>query len=229
MNMKTISNIYFSLLLIAACSLSCNKSNFNYPAGTVGISKIIYFPSVTIIGNRIVTTTQGADFTDSGATAILNGKPVAYTTDPTISSTTAPGVYTVTYTAANAQGFSASDWRYVVVVPTSALSDPLVPTNDFSGTYLRAATGVTSTWTKISTGVYQVENPGGASVGVGMISVVVNFSGTTISMPSQDDPDFGGTISATNATYVPSPPPASYSWVFNASGYGTSVRTFVEQ
>jgi hypothetical protein len=228
MNMKTKPYIVLFAMLATIGSMSCNKQTVVDNATNVGISKIVYFPSVTIKGDRVVAFTQGTTFTDPGVNATLNGKPATVVTSPTISSSTTAGVYTVTYTATNPEGYTASDWRYVVVVPTSAVNDPVVAANDFSGTYLRAATGITSTWTKVSTGVYQVENPGGASVGVGKIAVVTNLSGNNISMPAQNDPDFGGQVSTSGAVYSTTPPP-SYHWVFNAGGYGTGVRTFVKQ
>lgn len=217
----------FIVLLFVAGMFSCKKDNFNYPKDTVAGSKIIYFPTIAIKEDKFVAITQGAGYADSGAVAILNGAPVTYTTSMTIDANTAPGVYRINYTAANAEGYTASDARVVVVVPTAVASDPVIAANDFSGTYLRALTGVTSTWTKIANGVYTVENPGGSS-GVGLRVIVTNYSGTSIDMPSQDSPDFGGTVSSTDATYSTTPP-ATYSWVFNASGYGTSTRTFVKQ
>lgn len=223
-----LKSIILSLLVIVAMS-ACKKSDdFNYPAGTVGISKIIYYPIIKIKGDKIIPVTQGSAFTDPGATAVLNGATISYTTSKTIDATTTPGVYTVYYTAQNPQGYSASDWRIIIVAPASVASDPVASTNDFSGTYLRAATGVTSTWTKIATGVYTVENAGGAVSGVGNLTIVVNYAGNTISMPSQDDPYYGGTVSTTGAVYTVGSP-SQYSWVFNAPGYGTSKRTFVKQ
>jgi hypothetical protein len=220
---------FLSVAVLVACSfLSCNKHNFNYPPGTVGSSKIVYLPVIAIKGTRYTVTQQGQNFVDSGVTATVNNLPVKFTTDPVISASTAPGIYFVTYTAVNPLGFAATDWRTVVVVPTGVASDPVVSANDFSGTYLRAATGVTSTWTKIATGVYLVENPGGASSGVGKLSIATNYSGYTISIPTQTDLDYGGTINSGSESYSPGPP-ATYSWKFFASGYGTGLRTFVKQ
>jgi hypothetical protein len=221
-----------ALLLVAVITLaSCNKSNFNSPAGTVGISKIVYFPLIQIKGDRFLTLTQGGSFTDPGASATLNGDTTSFTVSGSPGSVdpNTPGVYTLTYTAKNQQGFTATDWRMVVVVPTSVGSDPIASTNDFSGTYLRAATGVTSTWTKIATGVYMVENAGGASSGKGNLVIAVNFSGNTISIPAQADPYYGGTVSSSSETYNASATPVTYSWVFHAPNYGTSLRTFTKQ
>jgi hypothetical protein len=129
----------------------------------------------------------------------------------------------VVYTATNPQGFSATDWRTVVVIGND------VAANDFSGTYLRAATGVTSTWTKTASGVYTVENPGGAGVGAGLQVIVVNYTGIQISIPQQESADFGGLVSSEDETYTLTPPPPQYSWIFHATNYGTSLRTFIKQ
>ncbi|MDR3712928.1 MAG: hypothetical protein P4L51_08955 [Puia sp.] len=220
--------IFGSLFFLLSLS-SCIKDNFNYPQGTVAGYKIIYFPSIAINGSKFQVVIQGTSPTDSGATAVLDGAPVQYTTSMTITNQTSAGIYNVVYTAANPQGYTASDFRVVVVVPASVAADPVVGANDFSGTYLRAATGVTSTWTKIGPGVYTVQNPGGAAGAEGLYAILTNYSGNDIEIPSQSSLYFNGTISTSGAVYKPTPAPASYSWVFNAPNYGTSVRKFVEQ
>jgi Domain of unknown function (DUF5011) len=214
--------IILVLGIATLANASCNKgSDFNYPAGTVGISKIIYFPAVSIIGNRLIIIAQGSAYTDPGVTSTLAGANVTPTITGTVDPTT-PGVYVINYSASNPQGYSASDWRTVVVIGSD------VAANDFSGTYLRAATGVTSTWTKDSTGVYTVENPGGASVGAGETVIAVNYTGSMISIPQQISPDFGE-VSSSSETYSATASPVSYSWIFHAGGYGTGLRTFTKQ
>ncbi len=219
MNKKLSVHIFliFSCLIL----FSCKKDNFNYPPGMVGISKIIFFPSVTIVGDRLLILQQGAPFTDS-VISTLNGQPVPFTTNVTVS-TANPGVYNVVYTASNPQGFTATDWRTIVVIGSD------VAANDFSGTYLRAATGVTSTWTKTATGVYTVENAGGASVGVGLNVIAVNYTGTQIAIPVQESTDYGGLVSSSSETYTLTPAPPTYSWIFHATNYGTGLRTFTKQ
>jgi len=214
-----ISSILISAVILGTL-FSCNKTDFNYPEGTVGSSKIVYFPSIAIKGDRLVIINQGDAFTDAGADATLNGQPVQYTTTGTVDVNTG-GVYNLTYTATNEQGFSASDWRTVVVIGND------ISANDFSGVYLRSVTGITSTWTKTGDGIYSVENPGGSS-GVGLTVIAVNYAGTKIAIPHQISPDFGE-VSSSNETYTLTPAPPTYSWVFHAGGYGTALRTFVKQ
>lgn len=218
--------IQYSSVLIILSILSCNKKdNFNYPAGTVGHSSIVYFPAVAIKGNHLIILQQGATFTDPGVTATLNGKAVTAAPSVTVDTNT-PGIYNINYTATNPQGYSASDWRTVVVIGND------VAANDFSGTYLRSATGVTSTWTKTGPGQYIVDNPGGAGVGVGYDVIAVNYTGNKIAIPKQIASDPSGTqgvVSSANETYNASANPVTYSWSFLAGGYGTQVRNFVKQ
>ena len=216
MKIKYLIAIIFAVSTFAAC----NKDDFNYPPDTVGISKIIYFPSVTINGDRLIILKEGDTYTEPGAVATLNGQPTDITTTGSVN-TSVPGVYDITYTAKNEQGYTASDWRTVVVIGND------VSNNDFSGTYLRAATGITSTWTKISDGVYSVENPGGSS-GVGLTVIAVNYTDDQIKIPHQISPDFGE-VSSADETYDASAEPITYSWVFYAGGYGTSLRIFTKQ
>lgn len=219
-------------LIISAVTLgifaSCNKTDFNYPEGTVGKSKIIYFPAIAIKGDKITSVVEGTAYTDPGATATLNGADVQFTTSTTITASTAPGVYTISYSASNPQGYSASDFRIVAVIPAAIASDPAIASSDLSGTYLRAATGVTSTWTKIGPGAYAVENAGGAGTGAGLYSVIENTSATSIAMPEQDSPYYGGTISTSNEVFAAGPP-VSFSYIFHAPNYGSGVRSFVKQ
>jgi hypothetical protein len=220
--MKYIFRITSICLLVL--TYSCKKEAIVDTPTQVGISKVAYYPSIQINGAKFVTLTEGNAYDDPGATAMLNGDTISYATSMTITATTAPDVYTINYTATSPDG-SNSDQRIVVVVPASVVIDPVVIANDYSGTYLRPLSGITSTWTKLSTGVYTVENPGG-STGVGLLVVATNYSVNNIQIPTQDSPYFGGIVSSSAATLDP---PGTYTWNFFASGYGAQARTFVKQ
>ena len=219
MKIKYLIAIFFTITAFAACN---KDDNFNYAPGTVGISKIIYFPSVTINGDRLIILNEGDTYTEPGVVATLNGDSVQYTTTGQVNASV-PGVYDLQYTAVNEQGYSASDWRTVVVIGND------VADNDFSGTYKKVlpTVGVTSTWTKIGNGVYTVENPGG-SAGIGLTATAVNYTGNEIKIPHQISPDFGE-VSSQDESYDPAATPVTYSWVFIAGGYGNYLRTFEKQ
>src|SRR5690349_11514964 len=109
----------YILAFVALCfTIACNKEpDFNYPEGTVGRSKITNFPILTLQGDQVMAIEKGTPFTDPGVTA----KEGTNNLTPTISGSVdvnTPGVYIITYTAVNKDGFSASATRTVVVYET---------------------------------------------------------------------------------------------------------------
>lgn len=212
------------VLLLQACA---KEPSFDYPEGTVGGSKVVNFPSVAIKGERLIIQNQGVPYMEAGAETALQGQPVEYTTTGTVDINT-PGVYELTYTASSPDGYSASDFRTVVIMSTAAD----VTNNNFSGTYNRELTGLNSTWTKTGRGVYDVENPGGAAAGVGFIVKLVNYQGTKIAIPRQQafDPSINGlnTIKSTSEVYRATDVPVTFDWILLAGGYGTGLRTFTK-
>ena len=212
------------IVLLQACS---KEPTYDDTDDMVGSSKVVYFATVAIKGERLMIIDQGSTFTDPGVTAKLNGQSVPAPVSGTVN-VNVPGVYVLEYTASNPEGFTASDWRTVVVMSTSAQ----VTNNDFSGTYVRD-NGVDVFWTKTGRGVYTVDNPGGAGVGVGFLVTLVNYDGNKISIPQQlaFDPSISGlnTVSSASEVYNPSAVPVSVKYAFLAGGYGTQVRNFTKR
>ena len=162
----------------------------------------------------------GDPFTDEGAVAILNEQEIEYTTEGTVDTNT-PGVYVIDYGAVNPEGYAVSDFRTVVVIDEAS-----VAANDFSGTYARYVAGApnnqTSTWTKTGTGVYSIQNPGGAT---GLTVVGVNYAGKTVVVPQQQTNV--GIFSSTEAEYNTAT--STYVWAIVNGGYGPAPRTFIKQ
>lgn len=214
---------YIGLMLIGMLMFSCQKESFNYKPGYVGISKITTYPVITLTGSDYVLVQKGGTYTDPGATAKAGTAdvPVKATT---ISTATA-GVYLVTYTATNSDGFSATASRHVIVYSTAASAQ----NNDFSGDYARSNNGSIATWTKLAPGVYSVFNPGGAP-GTDLTVIVFNDSGSHVYIPSQSASD-GSATSSTQETSTPGPGGtlASYTWIILNPTYGTGLRTFNKQ
>jgi hypothetical protein len=216
--MKRNINIIIALFL-SMLVFSCKKADFNYPEGYVGSSKITYFPEVTTKGSRLTIINQGSTYTDQGATATVKGAPGTYTTSGTVN-TAVPGIYSITYSAKNEDGFFASDFRTVVVI-----GNDVPASRDFSGTYDRVGAAQTSTWTKIGTGVYKVKNPGGAVLADEVTAV--NYTGNIIAVPLQLTSV--GEFSAKNGTYNLTAVPPQYTWSIVNAGYGTQARTFIKR
>lgn len=214
--MKRLQYLLFLSLLLTACA---KEESVKITDTEVGHSRIIFFPSIAIKGEHLIILQQGGTFTDPGATATLNGETAQFSVLGTVTPAT-PGIYNLVYEAKNAEGYSATDFRTVVVIGND------VATKDLSGKYLRAATGVTSTWTKTAPGVYTIENPGGAGVGAGLKVIGVNYTGNKIAIPKHFSPDMG-LVSSSSESYDPATGTIKY--VLAAGGYGTALRTFVKQ
>jgi Domain of unknown function (DUF5011) len=205
------------ILLIVSGAISCNKYDFNYPPDMVGESTVVYYPIIVTNATndtRVQYINKGDSYVDSGATATLNNIPSPYTTDGKVDPST-PGVYVLTYTAANPQGFTATDFRTVVVM------DNDIAANDFSGTYTRSSNGSTSTWTLLSPGIYSLENPSGNVGYDGDFVILVNYSGTKFAIPYQKSDVYGLPSSANAAWSVVG---SAYSYIFVS--FGSNTRSF---
>ena len=116
---------YLSIYAIAAMIFtltSCSKD-------TEGMTSITYYPVIEIEGDIYDSATAGVAYTDPGYSATLDGEDYTSNVKVTTSLDYAdpkPGYYTITYSAVNAEGFSASATRYVLV------SDP---NDNISGYY----------------------------------------------------------------------------------------------
>jgi hypothetical protein len=222
--MKLIKYLLF--FLVPVFIFGCAKDEeFNNTDTKVGHSRVVFFPTIETIGERLIIINQGDTYTEAGATAKLAGETVEYQTSGTVNPAV-PGIYNIAFEASNPEGFSASDFRTVVVLGND------VGANDFSGTYARyvggTPNGQTSTWTKIANGVYTVVNPGGAT---GVTATAVNYTGNRIAVPPQitEAGLFSTEISATSGIYYPNAIPPKYEWVIINATYGTALRTFIKQ
>jgi len=141
---------YLTIIILGVISMtysSCKKESFDYPEGYVSISKVTVFPILTMKGDKYVALTKGATYIDAGATAAAGTSTIEVKVTGLPNTATA-GVYLITYSATNTDGFSATTTRSVVVYDIKADA----PANDFSGNYLRAATGTITKWTKLALG-----------------------------------------------------------------------------
>jgi Domain of unknown function (DUF5011) len=208
--------IPFMLLMI-----SCKKDPIINTPDRIGISRVTYYPTITLTGDAIVTVPNGVVYTEPGVKATAGTAEVPVTSTGFVD-TGKDGVYTISYSAKNADGYSSFASRIVIVYTTA----PDAAAHDLSGTYLRTATGSSAVWTNIAPGVYQVFNPGG-SPGTNLTVIVFNPSAFKILIPPQLGSD-GTPTSSTNESYTNSTP-ATYSWRIVNPGYGSALRTFIKQ
>ncbi len=214
------SKIFIPLLFLLVLAGCAKKETFDNTAEKVGISRVINFPIVSLKGERYVFVAAGEAYTEAGVNAKVGEEDVPFTTDGAVNTNT-PGVYTLTYTAANSDGFTSSVVRTVAVYSTDASAEA----NDFSGSYARQPNLSVAVWTKKAPGVYSVFNPGGAP-GTNLTVIVFNATGNTIKIPLQQTNDGNQTTSA-EEVYTPGNP-AAFSWKIVNPGYGTALRNFIK-
>ncbi|MCQ2226888.1 MAG: DUF5012 domain-containing protein [Bacteroidales bacterium] len=110
----------FALAFAAVAFVGCDKE-------TEGVTGITYYPVLNIEGEQTMVVDKGSSFVDPGYSAVLEGEDV--TSQVTVSSnvdTNKSGVYNVSYKVTNADGFTSTVNRKVIV---------LDPENDIEGIY----------------------------------------------------------------------------------------------
>ena len=187
----------FILIAIVAAISSCKRDPIISNDKNVGISRITYYPIFAIAGENLISIIKGATFTDPGVKATAGGADVPVTTTGAVD-VNAVGLYTLTYTATNADGYSSSASRIVVVIPSAEL-----PGVDLSGNYDAVPVGSTpgpAITTKIAQGVYSTTNCWGNS-GAVIPAYFICTDGNSIIVPTQGSP-YGSLESTAPGTYA---------------------------
>jgi hypothetical protein len=217
-SMKKNIYVFPILLMVLTLLWSCEKE-----LDTEGLSRITNFADIQVNGEELDIVTLGQPYTDPGATATENGQSVTVNTEGSVDVNTA-GIYTLTYSATNSDGFSNSTSRLVAVLPP--LPDE-VKSMDLSGQYIRS--GNIANVTKLADGLYYMDNVGGLAAPNMVAGVYFLHTGpTTIDVPHQ--PTDAGPLQCVAETL--NPDGSSFSWrviedqltYFNQS----SVRAFVK-
>lgn len=189
--MKYILPILVAFIAVTGCNKDDNfVDNDNY----VGSSRVTYFAELTLNGDEYMSVVKGGTFTDPGAAATEKGQPITVTISGTVN-TNQTGLYTLTYSAVNKDGFAATKSRTVVVISGHEVSGV-----DISGKYDYVGSSVyEATVTKVAEGLYTTDNCWSGATTIPC--VFVTLDGATISVPEQTTaygPMLGtGTLSAT--------------------------------
>ena len=192
-----ISKILVSFFSLAAVVLaSCTKEpSFDYPEGTVGSSRVTNFAKFDVSGTPVMSIVMGSTFTDPGVKAKEGETEIPVTVTGSVNPNTV-GLYTLTYSATNKDGFTATSERIVVVLP-AAEQDGI----DLSGEYLPIGGAPSNaTITKVAKGVYYTTNCwGGGSLAV-IPAYFICVDGSTVIIPEQD-PGSGRIVTQSPGTY----------------------------
>ena len=140
----------FFLFLFASCA---KEEDIMSSETTVGHSRITYFPVFTMEGDRYMSIVKGAGYVEPGVSAVEGSTTLQVSTSGAVN-TEVPGIYDLTYTAVNKDGFSSSISRTVAVLPAAVVSGV-----DISGRYAyKANTSYQSTITRLAPGFYLTNN-----------------------------------------------------------------------
>lgn len=129
--MKKIFYFVIAAVALVFATTACEKTS-------EGLTGITYYPVITLQGDSYMVIDKGSAFADPGFTAELNGED--YSSEVSVSSnvdTSKSGIYNVSYSATNEDGFSAIVNRTVVVLDPN---DPVEgfynvdPSSDRNGT-----------------------------------------------------------------------------------------------
>lgn len=209
----TIAFLAAALITIAGCKKE------DTPSQTLKVSR----PTITLIGDPIVSLQVGEAYVDPGATYYDS----LYGDNGTLSSTTEvntseEGFAIVYYSVFNKYGFEGTATRLVAVTNVdNAL--------DISGSYSRSSNGAEAIVTKLGRGVFQTDNVSGAAAGVKDAAFFMFKSDSTIVMPDQYLPNFAAQASFVDPAYDFTASPPSYSYAIdNPYVFSPVVRTFVK-
>jgi hypothetical protein len=210
-------------ILLIACGLMVVFAACKKDPDVVSKVVTVSAPDITLNGDKFVSVMVGAPYTDPGAvlTDDVTGAVSTIMADtPNDINTAVPGMYTLTYSALNANGYGTTAARYIAVTnyPDNA---------DLSGTYVRQSNGVPVTVSREARALYSVADFGGAGIPSDIAYFAVIDTNTI---------DFGNQYSETVGPFTVDvdyfhmrPGDTSFAYVLHAAGYGTPLRVFVKE
>lgn len=141
-------------LIVCAAAIfvlgSCQKLT------TEGVTRTTYYPVLGLEGDDPYVIVKGQSYVEPGFTATLNGEDVSdgVTVSSNVDNST-PGIYSVTYSAVNEDGFSASISRDVYVLNPGGI-DNVYSSDCYMGS--RAYSGLPIVITQVAADTYMVED-----------------------------------------------------------------------
>jgi len=206
-----MKKIFYFLLAIVA--ISCSDTS------TDNVSKVTFYPVMTLNGDRTIVLNQGDTYTELGAVSLAGSDELPVTITGTVN-TSVPNVYKLTYTSVNVDGFSVTLTRAIVVLSTAP------STINLEGAFIRNGANINNV-TKLSDRKYTCDNATGFTTGDedNLTLIFYNVDDVHIYAPYQENASSTG-ISAESSvgTIVDKD---NFSWIIYASAvFGTATRTF---
>ena len=160
--MEMKKNVFYILLLLLTFTMTFTSCDDDSSAG---VTSITYYPVLTLNGDATLYVDKGSTFVDPGCAGEMNGEDISSSvvTSGTVN-TAKSGVYTLTYSASNKDGFSASVSRRVIVTdPNDAhegvfVSDAANSTRDYNGAQTKFGGNYEVIITNNDDGTYHVKD-----------------------------------------------------------------------
>ena len=177
MKIRAIKLLSISLVFVSLFLTGC-KDSFD-------ASRPTYWPLIKINGDALIIQTVGDPFVDPSAVVTVGGTPVPFDTDNPVDENN-PGVYIITYSAANADGVVASAKRTVVILPGAVTNDVDYIEGNYETSPLAGNPAVDETViVKIVPGVYHTGNCWGSGSLALLPAYFFCLDGTTLTIPNQ--------------------------------------------
>ena len=172
----------YLLIGLIAMIASCSKDPIISNDKNVGISRITYYANIILTGNTSISVVQNTTFAEPGVKAEANGSEIPVITTGSVDITQA-GIYTLSYSATNADGYSSTATRTVYVIPSADVAGV-----DLSCEYMTTGGTPNATITNVAPGVYYTTN----CWGNGSTAIIPAYffcpDGKTVTIPLQTGP-----------------------------------------
>ncbi len=160
-------------------------------------------------------------FTDPGVNSILAGQPITPKITGTVNTAT-PGIYLISYSAANTEGDEVSTVRSVIV------TDPAVNTLDQSGNFQRGSFALSPVTKVGNKGLYRINNFGFTNAPNLFTAFFVQTTPTSIVVPSQTIEGLGYTDFTSVASVFTAGRLTGITYAIHAPAvFGTNARTAI--
>lgn len=211
-----MKKILFLITASAICFTACKKEMDD-------ISKVVDVtsPSVQLNGEKYVTLNPGQPYDDPGAVSVddVSGSQTSINAGANTLDPSTPGLYYMSYIATNANGYKTTAGRYIAV---TSYNDAI----NLEGTYLREATGAEVHVTKVSRGMYMIDDMGGA--GLPDAAYIAVLDDNTFDLGLQISESIGAEIDGANEKIIIDGGDTVLQYSLDAPGYGTAVRSFIK-
>ena len=245
--LKIMKKIVITLFLFCGILLvSCENDS------TANVSRVTYYPLISVVGDDPIFIQKGGTFTDPGAIATEGDNEIPFTTsvignyrEGISIDTNIIDEYSVNYTATNVDGFKASGTRKVYVYNNGDLVNSLE--GIYTSTVIRGSASPSAQYSnmeyvliwKKSDGTYEMSDGFGGYYNIGrgygtayagrpVIITANNITTNDFSIPDFSNDGFGGNIVMSEFTVNAESKTITFTSTWDGSSNGTFKVTLTQ-